>query len=323
MLQGLRNSEYQANTQWIRHAKSRIRLCVREERHSEMTDSRVPRRSNLERISLPHFSGHPEDWAEFKRIFDELTKAEEYSLALLLAQLRTRLPKEALQLIAGVQEVKEAWKRLAGRYGDKKLAIITVKKKLRAMNPTKGPTHERVLQVTQTVRQATTTLRAVGALETLSCDVEMIGSIIKSFSKSHQERWNMKVAEDATEDLQAEWDRFEKWLMLEENAAISARLMHLGTEGHTANHMQQPTPPCGKCGKGGHKTIDCVHPPTLSNVHASQVYGAGTGRLSSPQAAEEVRKADEEKFGPCPLCHKNIPTAACLFGGRWSGPHSG
>ena len=60
-------------------------------------------------MSLTCFSGKAEEWPEFRRYFTELTAEEQFSPAIMMAQLREHLSsKEAKALIAGKTDPTEA-----------------------------------------------------------------------------------------------------------------------------------------------------------------------------------------------------------------------
>ena len=51
---------------------------------------------HVEKVKLPSFSGKHEDFCEFQSQFRELCRGERYTPVLEMAQLRTKLPREAL-----------------------------------------------------------------------------------------------------------------------------------------------------------------------------------------------------------------------------------
>ena len=69
-------------------------------------------RGHVEKVKLPTFSGRHEDFAEFQVQFQQLCRGEGYTDCLEMAQLRHKLPKEALAVIGGVVSPPLAWKRL-------------------------------------------------------------------------------------------------------------------------------------------------------------------------------------------------------------------
>ena len=76
---------------------------------------------HVEKVKLPSFSGNIEDYAEFKSCFRLLCNGERYSAVLELAQMRTKLPKDAIQAIYGLTSPEEAWSRLDEMYGNREM----------------------------------------------------------------------------------------------------------------------------------------------------------------------------------------------------------
>ena len=66
---------------------------------------------HLERVKLPLFSGWSEEYAEFNMQFRELCGGEKYPEIIELTQLRQKVPKEAVQAIAGLTDPTQAWER--------------------------------------------------------------------------------------------------------------------------------------------------------------------------------------------------------------------
>ena len=81
-------------------------------------------------MKLPTFTGQQEDFSEFRNQFRELCAGERYTPVLEMAQLKTKLPREALYAISGLQCPEEAWKRLEELYGNQKLSILSAIKNL-------------------------------------------------------------------------------------------------------------------------------------------------------------------------------------------------
>ena len=305
-----RDQSYRAGCKWLGNATNRLWSYVKEEESATKAVPVVvaPGRGHLERVQLPRFSGQPEDWADFKRIFTELTEAEGYSATLLLAQLRTRLPKEALKLIQGVVEPKEAWKRLSDRYGDKTLAILTARHRLVGHQVSKGPPHEQFESLSQALQSAKTSLDAVGAKHTLFQDVALIGTLLSKVPPSYQERWHLYCTNPSNITAHPmEGDRFEAWMEQERAAATAARLMHLGCQlgkVGTSNEMEKDR--CTRCGKQGHKATACsIEPTYLGEAFAMGAEGDGGSWTSSRPKAEEKKRETKVKFGTCPLCNRH------------------
>ena len=63
----------------------------------------------IERTAHPSSDGNQDNWAGFRRVFQELMKTSGRGKVLELAQLISKLPAEAKELIAGVTRPEEAW----------------------------------------------------------------------------------------------------------------------------------------------------------------------------------------------------------------------
>ena len=125
------------------------------------------RRSHLEKIKIPQFSGKCEDWGEFSRVFKELTKHKHLADPVYLSILQEALPQPAKSRVVGVTTPKEAWKRLDQHYGDRTVTIINARQKLLNTSITKGTNYEQLEMLCQAVEQAETSLAAVNAGEFL------------------------------------------------------------------------------------------------------------------------------------------------------------
>ena len=66
---------------------------------------------HVEKVGLPLFSGRHEEFAEFRRQFQELCRGEHYTPVLEMAQLRLKLPKEAVHAIGGLLQPEDAWRK--------------------------------------------------------------------------------------------------------------------------------------------------------------------------------------------------------------------
>ena len=87
----------------------------------------------LERVKLPQFSGSVEDYGEFKCQFQELCRGESYTGVIELAQLRQKLPKDAVALLVGLVSPEAAWSRLDETYGNVDLQVFAALKRLRGI----------------------------------------------------------------------------------------------------------------------------------------------------------------------------------------------
>ena len=92
----------------------------------------------LERVKLPTFSGSVEDFGEFKTQFQELCQGEGFTGVIELAQLRQKLPKDAIAMLRGLTTPDEAWARLEETYGNVDLQVLEALKRLRSLKVAKA-----------------------------------------------------------------------------------------------------------------------------------------------------------------------------------------
>ena len=143
-------------------------------------------------MALPEaISEKAEYWPEFWRYFTELTAEEQFSPAIMMAQLREHLSsRKAKALIAGKTDPVEAWIALNRRYGDKDLALVNIKYKLVNLDTNKREGYEKVETPLQGFNEARATLKAVGAETELFNNVSMVAQLVAKLPASEQERWH-------------------------------------------------------------------------------------------------------------------------------------
>ena len=125
---------------------------------------------HVEKVRLPTFSGRQTDFSEFRSQFRELCQGERYTPVLEMAQLRLKLPKDALAAIIGLQCPEEAWKRLEELYGNRELSILSALKRIREFKTAKQAPHEQVIELAGAVQRCQTELKNVKALDELLND---------------------------------------------------------------------------------------------------------------------------------------------------------
>ena len=110
-------------------------------------------RSYLERSKLPVFSGQVEEFPEFRKQFQELVRNEDIPEAVLLSKLKASVPAEGKELLVGVEIMSQAWSNLQKRYGDRKVAILTIQARLSKLVLT-GEDYEKIEQLSREVVRA-------------------------------------------------------------------------------------------------------------------------------------------------------------------------
>ena len=139
----------------IRRIQTMVRdLCSRQPGDHE--DGHHRRYGHVEKVKLPVFSGKLEDFSEWRNQFKELCKGEMYTPVLELAQMRLKLPREALAAIAGLQSPVQAWIRLEDVYGNRELSILSALKNLRDFKASKTASHEQVIELAMALQKCHT-----------------------------------------------------------------------------------------------------------------------------------------------------------------------
>ena len=191
--------------------------------HSHQLPSRVGR-TFLERTKLPIFTGKVEEFPDFAKQFKELTQDEGYPGAILLSKLRESVPKDGKDLLVGVQDMNIAWDRLEKRYGNRKIAILTIQSRLAKVFLT-GEDHERVEKLSGEVDRAVNLLRPLGALDSLTRDFELVGRLIDKLPKSMQSEWDKyATAHEFVQDTRTDWEKFVEWLNGQREIAHNAKI---------------------------------------------------------------------------------------------------
>ena len=121
-------------------------------------------RGHVEKVKLPTFSGKQEDFSEFRSQFRELCRGEQYTPILEMAQLKQKLPREALAAIGGLQCPELSWKRLEEVYGNREILIMSAIKNLRDFRSSKSAPHEQLIELAMAVQKCTTELNNINAL---------------------------------------------------------------------------------------------------------------------------------------------------------------
>ena len=176
---------------------------------------------HVEKVKLPTFSGRQEEFSEFKSQFRELCKGERYTPILEMAQLRLKLPREALAALAGLQCLEEAWLRLEEVYGNRELSILTALKNLREFKPTKPAAHEQVIEIAMATQKCLTILKNIGATADFLGDRESLACVVQALPPSVRDKWyDLEVPTETA----AKGEFLVKWLEGQRQKAIRVRL---------------------------------------------------------------------------------------------------
>ena len=301
----------------------------------EPSVSREPtqsRRVFLERTKLPTFSGKVEEWPDFSKQWKELTRGEGFPEVIALSKLRDSIPAEGKDLLVGVESLDLAWQKLAECYGDRKIGILTVQKRLNSLVLT-GEDYNRIEKLAAEVDRAQNLLRSLGAPNQLTQDFEMVGCLVAKLPRSYQTDWDRHITSlDEAEFEQTYWEKFVKWLAGQKKIAVSARLRAVanqqtqrlpasgsaGGSGGEASGVNKPKPKdslpfwgssgCWRCGGSGHRGRNCPSPSTRqvkSNNVGTELEREVSTNFIRPKTKEEWLASLPEvkkRVGQCPLC---------------------
>ena len=278
----------------------------------------------LERVKLPQFSGSIEDYGEFKCQFQELCRGEQYTGVIELAQLRQKLPKDAVALLVGLVTPDAAWARLDESYGNVDLQVFAALKRLRAFRPSKTAVQGQVVELAIAVQRCLTVLRALSREQDFLFDRETLAEVIDALPADSQQRWyHRRGARDETQ--QEKGKNFLLWLEEERADAVAIHLDSLARRTKPSANPTAQKPAVGggaadqsvfvatsavQAGSGGSKAPVVVDPTT-----ALTQGGGGTAKpkpaarvdVTTAAQAQEVaakRKANLEgrQMDKCPLC---------------------
>ena len=278
----------------------------------------------LERVKLPQFSGSIEDYGEFKCQFQELCRGEHYTGVIELAQLRQKLPKDAVALLVGLVTPDAAWARLDESYGNVDLQVFAALKRLRAFKPSKSAVQGQVVELAIAVQRCLTVLRALSREQDFLFDRETLAEVIDALPADSQQRWyHRRGARNETQ--QEKGTNFLLWLEEERADAVAIHLDSLARRPkNPASHSTQKPAVGGgatdqsvfvatsavQAGPGGSAAPVVVDPTT------ALTQGGGAAAKPKPPARIEVttaaqarevaakRKANLEskQLDKCPLC---------------------
>ena len=194
---------------------------------------------HVEKVRLPVFNGQIEEYASFKAQFRQLCEGEGYSGVLELAQLRSKLPRDAQGTILGLMDPEEAWTRLDEVYGNREMSIVAALSCLQNHKTSKHQPHDQILELAAAVQVCWTVLKSLEAETEMFQDREVMSFLVDSLPGAAQGRWydrSVPGGETRVEKGQA----FLKWL---ERERVHAVTIHLDC---MTSKLQKPPNPSSK-----------------------------------------------------------------------------
>ena len=272
---------------WKERQRARIRLIKEkswdlQQTRPSLADATAPRKGtgHVEKVKLPTFSGRQEDFAEFRCQFRELCAGEGYTAILELAQLKLKLPRDALATIAGLQCPELAWKRLEEMYGNRELSILSALKNLREFKSSKSAAHEQVIDLAMAVQKCQTELKNIDAANELLGDRESIACIVQALPASVRDKWYDRKA---PEDTQKRGEFLLEWMEEQRQTAIRVRLDVLAAK------LRAPP---GAPGKGAAPTET-----TDKGLLSSALHAQGTSKVGDVSVAADPSPRTKPKSG--------------------------
>ncbi|KAI4476611.1 hypothetical protein M0802_014845 [Mischocyttarus mexicanus] len=134
-------------------------------------------RASLPMIELPKFSGSFTDWKPFEDLFSSLVRNDpDISSVEKMHYLRSSLEGEAARVISNLRlsadAFETAWKRLVGRFENKRLLALAHVERLLNLPPVKPRTSHGLHQLVNIIESSLSAIEAVG------CPVEQWGLIV-------------------------------------------------------------------------------------------------------------------------------------------------
>ena len=278
---------------------------------------------HVEKVRLPQFSGRHEEFAEFRRQFQELCLGERYTPVLELAQLRLKIPKDAVHALGGILDPRTAWARLEEMYGNKEISIMSALKSIRDFKSSKSAAHERLIDLIVTVQRSQTVLESLDARHELVGDRETLASIVQALPPDTQGKWYDREVPDGETTCQ-KGEFLLTWLEKHRQNAIRFRLDAIATRMRTASPgrarpaTQQESTDQGlssrslhtmNTGPGGSERQGGKDAAPQPPGRSGEASGAAGGRVEVKNAQDAATVAarrrtnlEAKKMDKCPVC---------------------
>ena len=214
--------------EWLARQRERVRKIkdrmwdIRRDTPSHSETRGCSRSSgHLKKVKLPTFNGKQEYFSQFKVQFRELCKGERYTPILEMAQLRLKLPRDALSAITGMQCPEKAWARLEEIYGNREMSILSALKALREFRTTKIAPHEQLIELAMAVQKCQTELANISTEYEFLGDREAIACVIHALPQTVRDKW---YDCDIPSDTAKKGEYLVAWLEAQREKAIRVRL---------------------------------------------------------------------------------------------------
>ena len=251
---------------------------------------------HLKKMEAPKFSGEETDFPEFHRKWLAVVAPANLPEEAEVDRLRDALPKEAKDMLTGVNKIAKAWDILTKRFGDKDLIATKLKNELKGLSISSKTDHEKIITLVIKIRSLVSRLESLGASEALKYDGEFVSSIYFQLPDRHRNDW-LKLDKSAFPD---KWSAVLDFLDSAYERAVQEKLL-----------LASYTPASAKKSGGGSAAGFCA-----AKVEEESDSGNGASAEANNREREKQKTRLEnakKRVGKCPVCGKEH-----TFKSQWS-----
>ena len=255
------------------------------------TQSSAPRSTSaraeavhLKKVDPPKFSGEEEDFPEFHRKWLAIVVPAHLPEEAEVDRMKDALPKEAREMLTGVNRVSKAWDILKKRFGDEDLIATKLKNELKGLVISVKTDHEKIINLVIRIRSTVSRLESLNASEALKYDGEFVSAVYFQLPNRHRQEW-LKFDKSKFGD---KWSALLVFLEDAYESAVQEKLL-----------LASYTPPPNTVKKGNAAAL-------AARVEEADGRDTTDGAVGGqPAMSEDMKKRLEEtrkKVGKCPVC---------------------
>ena len=144
---------------------------------------------HLKKVDPPKFSGEEIDFPEFHRKWLAVVVPARLPDEAEVDRLRDALPKDAREMLTGINKTARAWEILKKRFGDEDLIATKLKNELKGLNITVKEEHERIIALVIKIRSLVSRLESLKASEALKYDGEFVSAVYFQLPDRQRNEW--------------------------------------------------------------------------------------------------------------------------------------
>ena len=249
---------------------------------------------HLKKMDPPTFSGNEVDFPEFHRKWLAVVVPARLPEEAEVDRLRDALPKEAREMLTGVNKLNKAWEVLKMRFGDEDLIATKLKNELKGLSITEKTDHEKIISLVIKIRSLVSRLESLKASEALKYDGEFVAAIYFQLPDRHKTDW-LRFDKATFSD---KWSAVQAFLEDAYEKAVQEKLL-------LASYTPLP---------GSSKKVSGASAGVLAaRVEEGHDSADEAEKLAKQENQKRRREEVRQKVGKCPIC-KGEHT----FKNRWS-----